>query len=334
MATLHLKKNRYGIILEYGKNKIALDTGREGMYTLLSHSHMDHVGDISRSDQIIATRATFDSYLARVGKLQNNTINIDYNKTISRKGIEITAYNAGHVIGSTMFFLQFKDGLTILYTGDFNVVDSIVHSAALPIHADVLVTEATYGAPEWKFPLRKNTHQNIIEEVKRSQDEEEVLFLKAYSLGKAQETIALLENAGYNVISGNRSIDAVCEVYNKYGTKMNYYTLESRSVKELLEQGSPIVSSSPVHTRLTIRRILGKEYADSIDGKSKQFWLSGWTLGRFAPKGFPLSAHSDFRGLTEFVKKVNPRIVYCFTDNAHTFSAHLSELKINAIPLE
>ena len=334
MATLHLKKNRYGIILEYGKNKIALDTGREGMYSLLSHSHMDHVGDISRSDQIIATRATFDSYLARSGKLQNTTINIDYNETISSKGIEITAYNAGHVIGSTMFLLQFKDGLTILYTGDFNVIDSIVHSAALPVHADVLITEATYGSPEWKFPLRKKTHQNIIEEVKRSQEEEEVLLLKAYSLGKAQEAIALLENAGYNVISGNRSIDAVCEVYNKHGAKMNHYTLESRSVKDLLEQGNPIVSSSPVHTRLAIRRIFGKEYADSFDGKSKQFWLSGWTLGRFAPKGFPLSAHSDFRGLTEFVKKVNPRIVYCFTDNAHTFSAHLSELEINAIPLE
>lgn len=334
MSTLHLKKDKYGIILEYGKCKISLDTGKRGTYTLLSHSHMDHVGDISKSNQIIATRATFDSYLARGGRLRNNTIEINYGESISKTNLEITAYNAGHVIGSTMFLLQFNDGLTILYTGDFNVVDSIVHSAAIPVHADVLITEATYGSPEWKFPMRKKTHQKILDQVKKSQDDREILLLKAYSLGKAQEAIALLENAGYNAISGNRSIDAVCEIYNKHGARINHYTLGKKGVKELLEQGYPIVSSSPVHTRLAIRRMFGKEYATSVDDRLKQFWLSGWTLGRFAPKGFPLSAHSDFRGLTEFVKRVNPRIVYCFTDNARAFSAHLSELEINAIPLE
>ena len=84
MSTLHLKKDKYGIILEYGKCKISLDTGKRGTYTLLSHSHMDHVGDISKSNQIIATRATFDSYLARGGRLRNNTIEINYGESISK----------------------------------------------------------------------------------------------------------------------------------------------------------------------------------------------------------------------------------------------------------
>jgi putative mRNA 3-end processing factor len=334
MATLHLKKNRYGIILKYGKHKLALDTGQQNLPALLSHSHMDHVGDISLSKKIISTKATMDSYLARGGKLQSNTIEIDYDNTITKEGLRITALNAGHVIGSTMFFLEFDDGLTLLYTGDFNVVDSIVHSAAKPIHADILITEATYGSPEWHFPLRKKIHRRIIKEIEKSQDEGQILILKAYSLGKAQEAIALLQAAGFNAISGNRSIDAVCKVYNEHGADLEHHTLESVDFRELLEEGHPIVSSSPVHTRLSIRRMLGKEFSDSIDEKLKQFWLSGWTLGRFAPKGFPLSAHSDFDGLVEFTKNVNPRIVYCFTDNAGAFSAHLSELEINAIPLE
>jgi Cft2 family RNA processing exonuclease len=259
---------------------------------------------------------------------------ISYDETITSSGIEITAFNAGHVLGSSMFFLEFDDGLTLLYTGDFNTVDSIVHSAAIPVHADVLVTEATYGAPEWNFPLRNEIHQQIIDEVKEDQEEGYIPLLKAYSLGKAQEAIALLQDAGYSTISGNQRIDSVCKVYNQYGANLKHYSLEQADVNELLDQRNPIVSSSPAHTRLQIRRLFGIEFADSINGKLKQFWLSGWTLGRFAPKGFPLSAHSDFAGLVEFTKKVNPRIVYCFTDNARTFSAHLSELEINAIPLE
>ena len=334
MPTLHLTKRDNGIILKYGKCKVAFDTGREGMYTLLSHSHMDHIGDMSQSKRIVATSATLDAYFARGGKQQIRRAEITYDGYISIQGAEITAFNAGHVLGSTMYYLQFDDGLTLLYTGDFNVVDSIVHSAAKPIPADVLITEATYGSPEWHFPLRKNIHHQIIEEVKKCQDENHILLLKAYSLGKAQEAIALLQDAGFTVISGNQSIDAVCEVYNKHGAHLVHNTLDNGNLQELLNQGCPIVSSSPVHTRLNMKRILGKEIADSIDNKLKQFWLSGWTLGRFAPKGFPLSAHADFTGLIEFAKNVNPRIAYCFTDNARAFSAQLSELEINAIPLE
>ena len=175
---------------------------------------------------------------------------------------------------------------------------------------------------------------DIIEEIKKCQDNGHIPLLKAYSLGKAQEAIALLQETGFIAISGNQSIDAVCEVYNKHGASLKHYKLESSRIKEFLEQGYPIVSASPIHTRLNIRRMLGKEFSHSIDSKLKQFWLSGWTIGRFAPKGFPLSAHSDFSRLVEFTKQVNPRIVYCFTDNARAFSAHLSDLEINAIPLE
>ena len=58
MPTLHLIKNDHGIILRYGKCEIAFDTGKEELCTLLSHSHMDHVGEISRSKKIISTKAT------------------------------------------------------------------------------------------------------------------------------------------------------------------------------------------------------------------------------------------------------------------------------------
>jgi hypothetical protein len=47
-----------------------------------------------------------------------------------------------------------------------------------------------------------------------------------------------------------------------------------------------------------------------------------------------LSAHSDFLGLLKFAKDVDPKVVYCFTENAREFSGHLAEAGLNAVPLE
>ena len=65
-----------------------------------------------------------------------------------------------------------------------------------------------------------------------------------------------------------------------------------------------------------------------------EYSLSGWTLGKYSVKGFPLSAHSDFPGLLAFVNGVGPRMVYCFTSNARKFSGTLIGLGVNAVPLE
>ena len=334
MPTLSLKKHGTGIALEYGEVKLALDTGMQGVTTLLSHSHTDHIGRLNRANQVIGTKGTFDTYSARGGKLPANRIIVEYQQMTVLSGVNITAINAGHVLGSTMFLIEFDDGLRALFTGDFNVVDSIVHEHARPVKADVLITEATYGSPSWIFPDRIETHENILKAAANCLAEGVNPIFNAYSLGKAQEVIALLQGRGIRVVSGNRSIDQVCKVYNRHGFDLKQVPITSKDLGHLIERGCAIVTSSPRHTEQHIRRTLGKMESRAIMDRMKPYSLSGWTLGKFRQRGFPLSAHSDYLGLLEFAKGVDPKVVYCFTENAREFSGHLATVGLNAVPLE
>ena len=334
MPTLNVKKVGTGFLLKYGDVRLALDTGIKGESTLLSHSHSDHIGGLMNASHIIATAETFDTWGARGSNAFKNKTEIKIGDMFGQIGVNITALNSGHVLGSTMFHLEFHDGLKVLYTGDFNNVDSFIHEAAQPIEADVLITEATYGKPEWIFPDRGGVYDNILESATEVIDEGRIPIFIAYSLGKSQEAIALLQSGGFRIVSGNTSIDKVCDVYRRHGVDLRHYTLSSPGVEDILEGKAVIVSSSIQHTLRNIRKGISKKIAKNLEDKMEKYSLSGWTLGKYSERGFPLSAHSDFKGLIEFAKAVNPKVAYVFTGNASEFSGYLANEGINAVPLE
>lgn len=334
MPTVSVKKIGTGFLLEYGDVRLALDTGVKGETTLLSHSHSDHTGGLKNAAHIVATKGTLDTWQARgAGRFKNKT-EIKHGDMFGQIGVNITALNAGHVLGSTMFHIEFNDGLTVLYTGDFNNVDSLIHKAATPVEADVLITEATYGTPSWVFPKRKTIYEDILDAATENVDAGRIPIFHAYSLGKSQETIALLQSGGFRVISGNTSIDKVCSVYKRHGIDLRHLTLRSSGTTGALEDGAVIVSSSSRHTAHSMRKLFGERTFSKVESKLEYYDLSGWAVGKFRRRGFPLSAHSDFNGLLGFAESVNPKVVYCFTENGRTLSKHLSEKGIHSVPLE
>jgi putative mRNA 3-end processing factor len=334
MSTLKLTKSGSGIVLHYREMKLAFDVGLRTDVTLISHAHADHVSNLSCSGNLVATAETLDTLAARGEALPDCTSVAAYDESVELNHVRITALNAGHVLGSAMFLLEFDDGLRVLYTGDYNAVDSVVHRAARPVHADVLITEATYGSPEWVFPERGTVHKMIIDKARAELDEGRIPLFKAYSLGKAQEAIAVLHRGGLEVLSGNRVIDDVSDVYSRHGVDLRYVSLDSAAAPETLERGCAIVSSSPNHTYSAIERVLGPERARNLWGWTNTYTLSGWALREVNRGGFPLSAHTDFRGLMEFTEAVAPRITYCFAGNAGKFSSHLSMTGFAAVSLE
>jgi len=334
MVSLRVVKHGTGIHLTYGEVDIALDAGIRGIPTLLSHAHADHIGGLELANHVISTEATRDTFLARGGRLKAKTSFIKFGETLGQVGVYITAMNAGHVLGSTMFKIEFEDGMTVLYTGDFNVVDSVVHDGAVPTHADVLITEATYGSPRWIFPSRKKVHEQILDTAKQLIEWGKIPVFQAYSLGKAQEAIALLRNSDITVVSGNHSIDLVSDVYIAHGKDLNYISLRSGNAKAALKAGCVIVSSSPKFTMSNVGKALGSSYRKDLSRRMERYNLSGWTLGEIKSGGFPLSAHTDFPNLIEFAKAVEPKLVYCFTSNAGELSGHLAQHGLNAVPLE
>ncbi len=334
MTELSVRKHLSGVVIEYNDDIIAFDTGLASEPTLLSHAHADHITGIDRAVCVYSLASTFETIEARTNlKIKTREV-VEYNTPFSIRNVKVQAFNAGHVIGSAMFLLEFSDGMTLLYTGDFNVVDSIVHEAAKPVSADVLIMETTYGTTEWVFPPRYETHDNILRAADEEWDSGKIPLFNVYSLGKAQETIKLLHDAGFNVISGNHTIDAVSDIYGRYGTLLTSSPISFDGLAPLLENKCAVVSSSPKYTKQSLRKNIGRTKSKEIEARFEEYSLSGWTLGKYSVRGYPLSAHSDFPGLASFVNSVKPRMVYCFTDNANTFSGYLMGNGINAVPLE
>ncbi len=336
MPIVDLTKHASGILLKYGQLKIGLDVGISDGLTLLSHSHTDHVADLPRARHVVATRATLETYQIRGGEQRWKTTELEYNETIVHDGIRITSLNAGHVLGSSMFLIGTDDGPSVLYTGDFNVVDSVVHRAASAVEADVLVMETTYGRPEWVFPERSLVHREIVASARELIDRGRIPCFKVYSLGKAQETVAVLQQAGIEVVSGNRVIDDITAVYNQHGASLRLTPLSAIDSVNMLAEGCAIVMSSRGAMYEQLRRQFGDTCAADVENRSTEISLTGWALhglwGR-GQKGIPLSAHSDFPGLVSFVTSVRPRIVYTFTDNGQCFAAYMAERGINTVPI-
>lgn len=333
MSTLSLTRNGNGVLLKYGDTRLGLDTGLKGTLTLLSHSHSDHTSTLDKASRVVATKGTIDTLRARGGSGDYKVTTIEYGNTILEEGVMITALNAGHVLGSTMYLAEFDGGPSVLYTGDFNVNDSLVHKAATATHADVLVMEATYGEPQWVFPDRREIYRRVITEADNAVDSGSIPRFKAYSLGKAQEAIALLESGGFSVFSGNSSIDGVSRAYRKHGIDLKAVPITSADATDLTSGKCAIVTSSPFHTARTLASRFGRKAGENLESLMKDYHLSGWALTELSWSGIPLSAHTDFNGLIDFAEKVGPRIVYTFTGFSAEFASHLSRHGISAVPI-
>ncbi|MCF2137023.1 MAG: MBL fold metallo-hydrolase [Candidatus Thorarchaeota archaeon] len=334
MSVVNVRASRGGFVLEYGDMQIGFDTSVPNGPTLLSHSHADHTRSIQHASEIIATKGTIDTFTARGGRVHSKVTIVETGSSIFYGDLIITVLNAGHVLGSSMFLIELADNQRVLYTGDFNTEDSLVHSRAHPVDADVLIMDSTYGEPRWVFPSRERVYGDIVTTAKQTLDEGKTPRFHAYSLGKAQEAIALLQREGFDVVTGNKSIDRVSQVYNRHGSGLEFTPLDSQEAKHLFEAGCVVVSSSNRHMFYNLAKLMGSHLAKQIEATTEDFNLSGWTLSQYGKGGLPLSAHTDYPGLIKFAKAVSPVITYCFTENGRVMADGLSKEGLAAIPLE
>ena len=157
----------------------------------MSHAHFDHY---AAHQTFICSEATaiIANVRFRVAKsrIEAHTLR----KVWEERGFEIRLLPAGHIFGSAMIHLTRKsDGATLLYTGDFKIRAGLTAEAAEFLPADIFITETTFGLPMYVFPPEEEIQKQILGFVRSAIEEGEVPVLFGYSLGKAQEAIALLE---------------------------------------------------------------------------------------------------------------------------------------------
>ena len=283
---------------------------------LISHGHSDHLPTRCNGKSIVMSDVT-----QALLKLRKRAT-----ADMLTHG-SVCALDAGHVIGSHMFFLEGNQ--TILYTGDFCTKEKFFSPGAQPVDVDVLIIESTFGSEQYIFPETKKVTAQIHECVASCIENDESVIVLAYPFGKAQELTHLLQDYAPFVDSG---IFEINEALGNFGYRFRHQLFDAVSVKESRE---PFVL-------ITSRRTKQLAALDEVfSGKKRTVAVSGWAINsgfkyfRGVDYAFALSDHADFRDLLNFIDRCNPDVVYTCHGSAKRFARLVRDhLGIETMPLE
>jgi putative mRNA 3-end processing factor len=390
-----------GVLVEENNDKIVLDYGvkpreippkfplpvEKPKAVLLSHSHLDHCGstpllvkkystpifalDVTRDltellleDSIKVSREEglelpFNEF--DIKQTIKNFVFVDYNKPFKIGNFQVTYFDAGHIPGSAMIFVE-SEKTNLLYTGDFNDINTRLLEKCeenLP-KVKNLIIESTYADRE--HPDRKREEKELVKMIEETISDNQPAIVAAFAVGRAQEILLILAKHGvsYPIFMDGMAKKAttIINKYKKYlrepedleeALKLVTYVKE-RMRRRLVKEAVCIITTSGMLTGGPVVK-----YVEKLHKKERaSLILTGWQIegtpgrtlletGRFIYENFDLevkmrvkrfdfSAHAGRKGLFEFVKKLNPEKVFCVHgDHTEEFAEELKREGFDAI---
>jgi len=321
VSALEFQFHHGGIFLP--KLKLWLDAhepqpGPERVF--VSHAHSDHT-ELHR--EVILSAPTAKLMQARLGGARVEHV-LNFGETRDFAGAaadySLTLLPAGHIFGSAMSLIEAQRE-SLLYTGDFKLRRGLSAEPCEPRHADILIMETTYGRPAYRFPPTEEVIAGVVRFCKEALDNDETAVLLGYSLGKSQELLCSLGDAGLPLML-HGTVFKLTKIYEQFGQCFpKYEAYESGRAQGRVLLCPPNVAGSAMLRKL---------------GRVRVAVLTGWAVEqscRFrygADAAFPLSDHADFPDLIEMVKRVNPKKVYTLHGFAADFAECLRELGFDA----
>lgn len=291
----------------------------------VSHAHSDHIAGHA---EVFLTPATRDLMRARLpGQRIEHVIEFGRRVDLSdaafavRREAHLTLLPAGHVLGSAMSLVETAAG-SLLYTGDFKLQAGRSAEVCEPRQADTLIMETTFARPKYVFPPLAEVAANVVAFCQEALAGGNVPVLLAYSLGKSQEIMPSLAEAGLKVMVSPPTAK-MSRIYARFGQQLGAW--EEWDVDQA--QGRVVIA--PPGAKLNALKT-------ALGGRIRTAVLTGWAIDsgcRFryqADAAFPLSDHADFPDLLEFVKRVAPKRVFTLHGYASEFATTLRQQGIEA----
>jgi len=134
-----------------------------------------------------------------IKEMVKHSICLNFNEvTDIAPDIRITFYNAGHALGSAMIHINIGNGLhNLLYTGDQKYGRTRLLNPANSIfpRLETVIIESTYGSKDDVLPQREESESILIEKVKEVIERKGKVLIPELGLGRAQETMLVLDDA-------------------------------------------------------------------------------------------------------------------------------------------
>jgi putative mRNA 3-end processing factor len=220
---------RIGISVKSEKTQVLLDYGvmldnepgfpmhvppKEVDGLILTHSHLDHSGalpiyyiegkkplytnklNLELSQLLIQDFIHLSSYYLPFEYLELKTMmrsnkHLDFGVEETLGDMRFQLLNAGHTPGSASVLVE-ADGKRILYTGDFNTVDSQLLAGAAMDYGDLdaVVMESTYANED--HTERKALEKRFVESFTEVVEKGGIALVPAFGVGRSQEMACIL----------------------------------------------------------------------------------------------------------------------------------------------
>ncbi len=246
----------------------------------VTHAHIDHTGRLPKlvragfKNKVYSTEATRD--VAELLLLDSehimkretdrlkqeelyNTDNvislmklwegIPYHKTVSIGDVRVTAYDAGHILGSAIYLVE-AEGKKIAFTGDLgNYPAPIIKQTEFINDVDYVLIESTYGGRVHEpTELKKEKLEKIIEETIAKKG---ILMIPTFAMERTQDILYqlndLIENNKIPRISVYLDSPLAIKLTTIYRKYDSYFNDEAR---KLIESGDKIFNFPGLHTTL------------------------------------------------------------------------------------
>ena len=298
---------------------LRMDARKSVAEAIVTHAHADHIAAHRR---VICTEMTARLMQLRVrGAREFETL--AYGAGMTRVGWLVTLHSAGHVPGSAMVLVEGAEG-RVLYTGDFKLRQGLACPVADPPRADVLVMETTFGLPRYVMPSAEEVTGMMRRFCERAWEEGRCPVLAGYPLGKAQEIIRILQEAGWFPCL-DRQVLRTTEVV---AAGDSGFPRRFEGLPDGWRNGEGLVGRVVVGTPAFARAVRGASFSVAM--------VSGWGMdggSRYrygVEEVIPLSDHADYPDLVRLVERVAPRRVFTLHGFSREFAADLRRRGVEA----
>jgi len=307
-----------GIVSSDNGTTVHLDPkrGTDDGIAFVSHAHIDHLHR-QNGGLVLTSRQT-----SEIAKIRGYSI-----ENYSEEYENFSLVDSGHILGAKG--LLFGDG--IFYTGDISIRERAFMKGARVPKCKVLITECTFGMPEYVFPKIDQTVKRVNEMISEMYTKGRPVILLGYELGKAQILSYLFSHWEPYY---HDSVKRVNDVYRRFGVNLPDSMGHSEAEREGLLEKKPWLMIAPnMSGKNQFVQQMKSRYGAITIGFSGWAQSSRFAFARQHDYSIPLSDHCDYNELVQLVKSCEPEKIYTVHGFVEEFASDLVRMGYDAQPL-
>ena len=232
--------------------------------------------------------------------------------------VQISFHPAGHVLGSAQIRIDDGDSVWVI-TGDYKRDPDPTCQRFAPIHCDVLITEATFALPIYRWPSMDQVMEHMFRWWDHHIRNQRTPVLLCYSLGKAQRIMAEIRQRSDRSVKVHGAVANLNLEYEKQGIALCPWQRTSESDKGV--STDLIIAPPQVAGSSFLKRFHPTELA----------MASGWMQVRGVRRrsainhGFVVSDHADWQSLIQTIQQSEARQIYATHGETRVLTRYLTD---------